>query len=414
MQLISSEKPARHASLLSAAVVVAALGYFVDIYDLVLFSIVRVPSLKALGIADAAILDQGVLLLNMQMAGMLVGGILWGVLGDKRGRLTVLFGSILLYSLANIANGFVQELRQYAALRLIAGIGLAGELGAGITLVSEVLPKEKRGYGTMIVATVGVSGAMLAYWVGEQFGWRTAYFIGGGLGLALLILRVSVFESGMFEKAAAAAHIRRGDFLSLFSNPERLQKYLKCILMGIPLWFVVGILITFAPEFGRELGISGEVSAGKGVFWCYFGLVFGDFLTGWLSQRWRSRNRVMLVFLGLSAVLIAVYLFALRGSTLSTVYAVCFALGLGSGYWAVFVTIAAEQFGTNVRATVATTVPNFVRGSVVPMTLAFQALKGPLTLVGAAAILGAIVLLVAVWAVATLPESYGKELDYYE
>nr|WP_311136679.1 MFS transporter [Hymenobacter cellulosilyticus] len=230
----------------------ASLGYFVDIYDLILFSIVRVQSLNTLGITAAAeVTDQGLYLINMQMGGMLLGGILWGILGDKRGRLSVLFGSILLYSLANLANGFVQTIDQYAWLRLIAGVGLAGELGAGITLVSETLPKEKRGYGTMIVATVGVSGAMLAYWVGEALGWRNAYFVGGGLGLALLALRVGVYESGMFEQAKQS-EASRGNFLSLFTNGPRLARYLKCLLIGVPLWFVVGILITLAPSLAAR------------------------------------------------------------------------------------------------------------------------------------------------------------------
>lgn len=403
--------------LLSAAVVVAALGYFVDIYDLILFSIVRVKSLNALGVtAPAEVTDQGLFLINMQMGGMLAGGILWGILGDKRGRLSVLFGSILIYSLANLANGFVQTVDQYAWLRLIAGVGLAGELGAGITLVSESLPKEKRGYGTMIVATVGVSGAMLAYWVGEQLGWRNAYFVGGGLGLGLLLLRVGVFESGMFEQVQAEGAVVRGDFMSLFTNVPRLGKYLRILLIGVPLWFVVGILVTLAPEFGRALGVQGEVTAGLAVFWCYFGLVFGDFTSGGLSQLWKSRNRALQVFLALCAVLVAVYLFGLKGASTTLFYGVCFLLGLSAGFWALFVTVAAEQFGTNLRATVATTAPNFARGSVVLLVPAFQYLSQPTVLgfLPGAALLGGLTLVLAFWAVSTLPESYGKDLDFVE
>ncbi|PJJ48611.1 MFS transporter [Hymenobacter chitinivorans] len=420
---ITSPRPdsaPKTASLFSAIVIVASLGYFVDIYDLILFSIVRVKSLNDLGItAAAAVTDQGLFLINMQMGGMLLGGILWGILGDKRGRLSVLFGSILLYSLANLANGFVQTIDQYAWLRLIAGVGLAGELGAGITLVSETLPKEKRGYGTMIVATVGVSGAMLAYWVGEALGWRNAYFVGGGLGLALLALRVGVYESGMFEQAKQA-ETERGNFLSLFTNGPRLARYLKCLLIGVPLWFVVGILITLAPEFGRALGITGEVTAGLGVFWCYFGLVFGDFASGTLSQIFRSRNRALQLFLVLCGLLCAVYLFAIRGASPTAFYVVCFVLGFTVGFWALFVTVAAEQFGTNLRATVATTAPNFARGSVVMLVPLFKGLSGlqvggqPLGIIGSAAIIGVVSLLIAFWAVSTLPESYGKDLDYLE
>jgi MFS family permease len=401
-------------TVFTAAVIVAALGYFVDIYDLILFSIVRVESLKDLGItAQAEVTNQGLFLINMQMGGMLLGGILWGILGDKKGRLSVLFGSILLYSLANLANGFVQNVEQYAWLRLIAGIGLAGELGAGITLVSESLPKEKRGYGTMIVATIGVSGAMLAYWVG-QHGWRNAYFVGGGLGLMLLLLRVSVFESGMFQQVQAQAEVSRGNFLSLFTNPERLGKYLRILLIGVPLWFVVGILVTLAPEFGRALGLTGEVTAGLAVFWCYFGLVFGDFMSGALSQLWHIRNKALKVFLAFCATLVAVYLFGIKGATPNTFYTVCFVLGVSVGFWALFVTVAAEQFGTNLRATVATTAPNFARGAVVGLVPAFKYLSGALGFVPGAAVLGGITLLVAFWAVSTLPESYGKDLDYVE
>ena len=407
--------PPTKTTVLTAAVIVAALGYFVDIYDLILFSIVRVKSLNDLGILDkAAVTDRGLFLINMQMGGMLLGGILWGILGDKKGRLSVLFGSILLYSLANIANGFVQTIEQYAWLRLIAGIGLAGELGAGITLVSESLPTEKRGYGTMVVATVGVSGAMLGYWVGEQLGWRNAYFVGGGLGLTLLLLRVSVFESGMFRQVQAQTGVARGNFLSLFTHRARLGKYLRVLLIGVPLWFVVGILVTLAPEFGRVLGLTGEVTAGLAVFWCYFGLVFGDFMSGALSQLWHSRNKALQVFLGFCAVLVAVYLFGIKGASPTTFYAVCFVLGISVGFWALFVTVAAEQFGTNLRATVATTAPNFARGAVVGLVPAFKYLSGVLGFVPGAAVLGGVSLLIAFWAVSTLPESYGKDLDYVE
>jgi MFS family permease len=400
--------------LLNAAVIVAALGYFVDIYDLVLFSIVRIPSLLALGVrGQTDLLDKGVLLLNMQMAGMLLGGIAWGILGDKRGRLSVLFGSIFLYSVANILNGFVTNIPMYAGLRFVAGLGLAGELGAGITLVSEVLPKEKRGYGTMLVATIGISGAILAGFVGEYFGWRTAYFIGGGLGLLLLFLRLGIYESGMFNTLKQSQHVTRGNFLSLFTNAKRFGRYLKCILIGVPIWYVVGILITFSPEFGTALGMPETVSAAKAVSFCYLGLVFGDFASGYLSQRFKSRRHIVLLFLLLSVLVIGLYLFGGRFS-LHSFYMLCVALGFASGYWAVFVTIAAEQFGTNIRATVTTTVPNFVRGAVVPLTLTFAALKGSMGLVPSALLLGVISLTVAIFSILTLEETYSKDLDYLE
>ncbi|MEJ8803748.1 MFS transporter [Pontibacter sp. H249] len=400
--------------LLNASVIVAALGYFVDIYDLVLFSIVRIPSLRDLGVTDQTqLLEQGVMLLNMQMIGMLIGGVAWGVLGDKRGRLSVLFGSIFLYSVANLMNGFVTTIPMYAFLRLIAGIGLAGELGAGITLVSEVLPKEKRGYGTMAVATIGISGAILAGFIGEYFGWRTAYFIGGGLGLLLLFLRVGVYESGMFDNLKKTQSVTRGNFLSLFTNLSRFWKYLKCILIGLPIWYVVGILITFSPEFGIALGMQETVSAAKAVSFCYLGLTFGDFASGYLSQRFKSRRYIVVAFLGLTAFFVAVYLLG-SAFSLNAFYTLCVALGFASGYWAVFVTIAAEQFGTNIRATVTTTVPNFVRGAVVPLTLSFSYLKDGIGLVPGALILGVLSLALALVAILSLEETYAKDLDYTE
>ena len=404
------------AGLFSAIVIVASLGYFVDIYDLVLFSIVRVKSLNGIGITEAAeVTNQGLYLLNMQMGGMLLGGILWGILGDKRGRLSVLFGSILLYSLANIANGFVQNIDQYGWMRLIAGIGLAGELGAGITLVSETLPKEKRGYGTMIIATVGVSGAMVAYWVGETFGWRNAYFIGGGLGLALLLLRAGVFESGMFEETKKS-DVKRGNFLSLFTNAARLSKYIRCLLVGVPFWFLAGILITLAPEFGKAFNLQGPVTGGLSIFWCYFGLTLGDFTSGGLSQLFKSRMRTLQVFILASAVAVSYYLFGLHGASTTMFYTACFFVGYAGGFWALFVTVSAEEFGTNIRSTVATTAPNFARGALVLITIVFKFLKGKpsLGLVGAAAIIGAVLLVLAFISASTLPETYGKDLDYVE
>lgn len=394
------------------AILVAALGYFVDIYDLILFSIVRIESLKGIGVPDDQILSQGVLLLNMQMGGMLIGGLIWGVLGDKRGRLSVLFGSIIMYSLANIANGFVQTVPQYAALRFVAGIGLAGELGAGITLVSEILPPQTRGYGTMIVATVGILGAVVASLVGDAFDWRIAYFVGGGMGLALLVLRIGVAESGMFEGIKRTAAVR-GNFLSLVTSPATRWKYLRVVLVGVPIWYVVGILITFSPEFGRAMEMSALPQAGRAVMFCYIGLAIGDFASGSLSQIIRSRNRVVRLFLLLTTAFIATY-FAFAHVSLPVFYAVCLLLGVAAGYWAVFVTIASEQFGTNIRATATTTAPNFVRGAVVALTTLFEMLRPGVGIRGSAMIVGALALAIAFLSLRGLEETYGKDLNYVE
>ena len=408
---MSASKPAWRV-VLQPAVIVGALGYFVDIYDLILFSILRIPSLRALGYEGQQLVDYGILLLNCQMAGMLVGGVAWGILGDRIGRIQLLFGSILLYSVANIANGFVGSIESYAVWRFIAGVGLAGELGGSITLVSEVLSKELRGYGTAIVATIGTMGAVVGGLVADMVDWRTAYFIGGGLGLALLFLRMSVAESGMFS-AVKQSGVKRGSFLSLFTDGERFRKYLRCILIGVPTWYVIGILVTFSPELAKALEINGEVKAAYAVIALYLGLVFGDLASGFISQWLGSRKKVVAGFLALTAASIAAYLM-LHGESTAVFYSVVFCAGFSVGYWAVFVTIAAEQFGTNIRATVATSVPNFVRGAVIPITLGFDFLKNNLGIIPGAAIVGAICLAIALLALMGLEETHGKELDYHE
>jgi MFS family permease len=405
-------RPGDYKKLFSIPVVVAALGYFVDIYDLLLFSIVRIPSLKGLGVSEADLFDQGEFLLRVQMAGLLVGGIIWGIMGDKRGRLSVLFGSILLYSLANIANGFVTSVDQYAWLRFIAGIGLAGELGAGITLVSEVLPTRLRGYGTTLVATVGLLGAVLANVIAKHFDWQIAYFIGGGLGLLLLIARISVFESGMFLTLKEQT-VERGNFISLFTNYDRFKRFMNCILIGLPIWFTIGILITFSPEFAREVGLKESIIAGDSVMFSYLGLAAGDMSSGVLSQWFRSRRKIVFFFVLVTLAFILMYLYPPVVSPIFFYFS-CFCLGFGIGYWALFVTIAAEQFGTNLRSTVATTVPNFIRGTVVPLTFAFKFLRDEIGVITGAVIVGIFTIAIALLALNSLSETFGKDLDFVE
>ena len=394
------------------SVVVAALGYFVDIYDLLLFSIVRVTSLRSLGIEGDQLLVAGERLLNMQMTGMLIGGLLWGVLGDRRGRLSVLFGSIFMYSAANIANAWVQSVEAYAWLRLVAGVGLAGELGAGITLVSEIMPKETRGYGTTIVAATGILGAVVAALVGDLFDWRVSYIIGGVMGFALLALRIGVYESGMFEQVRQVGS-SRGNVLQLFNQWSRARKYIAVILTGVPIWYVIGILITFSPELGRALGMTETPSAGRAVMFAYIGLAFGDIGSGFFSQYIGSRRRVVLLFQMMTAGFVAVY-FLLAPFSLTAFYGLCVALGFGVGYWAVFVTIASEQFGTNIRATATTTVPNVVRGSVVLLTSSVGWLRPQVGVVQSALIVGVVALAIAFLALGWIEETYGKDLDYVE
>jgi MFS transporter, putative metabolite:H+ symporter len=398
--------------ILNATVLISALGYFVDIYDLILFGIVRIPSLTYLGIKGEQLISVGVLLLNSQMAGMLIGGIIFGIWGDKKGRLSVLFGSIFLYSIANLLNAFVTSVEMYAVLRFVAGVGLAGELGAAVTLVSEVMSKETRGYGTAIVATIGVTGAIFAAIIGDMFSWKTAFIIGGILGLILLVLRIKMFESGMY-KSIQNSKVSKGNFLMLFTSSDRFFRYLYCILIGLPIWFVVGILITFSPEFAKVLGVQGPISAGNSILFTYTGLIFGDFASGFLSQYMKSRKKIVTIFILLTAIFIFVYLFT-SGLSVTMFYGLCVLLGISIGYWAVFVTTASEQFGTNLRSTVTTTVPNFIRGSVLPITLAFTALRPAFGMIYSALLVGIVSIIIALFAIYKLEETYSKDLNYLE
>ena len=399
--------------LISIPVIVAALGYFVDIYDLLLFGVVRLPSLTDMGLTDSEISEIGVSILNWQMTGLLVGGILWGVLGDKKGRLSVLFGSILTYSIANILCGFVQTPDIYKLLRFIAGVGLAGELGAGITLVSEILPKRLRAIGTSLVAGVGLLGAVVAYFTVELFAWRTAYFIGGGLGISLLLLRIGVFESGIYEHVKQQKDIQKGNFFSLFTKKERFVRYLKCIGMGLPTWFVIGILATFSNEIGASLNLPDKIKPGLSIMWCYIGLSLGDLASGLISHQLKSRKKAVSILMLITLIATLYYLFGGIKST-GVFYAINLILGFGIGYWAMFVTIGAEQFGTNLRSTAATTIPNMVRGTVVLMTTLFTSYKTDFTVINSAALVGLICFIIGFYSILTISETYDKDLDFLE
>jgi MFS family permease len=397
-------------------IAVAALGYFVDVYDLILFSVVRNPSLKSLGLSGSELLDQGLNLMNIQMGGMLIGGILWGIYGDKKGRKSVLFGSILMYSIANALNGFVTDMNTYAILRFIAGIGLAGELGAGITLVNETLPPSKRGIGTLIIAGIGASGAIVAPIISnlspDPEWWRTCYFIGGGMGLALLLLRLGTFESAMYKDLGQ--DVKRGNFFQLFSNTATFKKYIYCIFMGLPIWYIIGILVFASPEITQSFGIDGQISGGDAIMYCYLGLTFGDFASGALSQVLKSRKKAVLIYLVLVSFLCIYFLYFLSNITVAFGHLIITALGFFGGYWAVFLTSSSEQFGTNLRMTVTTTVPNFVRGALIPITLVFKALIPHVGLIHSAAIVGAVCFSLAIFSVSSLKETFGKSLDFVE
>jgi putative MFS transporter len=414
---------------LNKLIIVAALGYFVDIYDILLFGVERSVSLKEIlanqfpGFTAGKLLElnsyYGKMLLNWQMGGMLVGGLFWGILGDKKGRLTVLFGSIVTYSLANIANGFVQNTDWYAALRFISGFGLAGELGAGITLVSESMSKEKRGIGTMIVATVGVFGAVVAGFMGDVIeNWRNSYFLGGAMGLALLVLRIGVFESGMYENVKSE-NVKLGNFFDLFGNKKRLVKYLCIIFVTVPVWYVMGTLVLFSPELYGKLSGNPEnaklITAGRAIMFAYTGITVGDLLCGLISQVWKSRKKTLALFLFFTILSMVAY-FTMGGNSVNTFYMIILTIGFATGYWAVFISTASELFGTNIRSTATTTAPNFVRGSTIlisylltGMTMLFG--KESLT---ATIATGVIIMAIAFVALYFLEETFGKDLNYVE
>lgn len=404
------------ASIFNIAVIVAALGYFVDIYDLQLFGIIRVASLRSLGLTEDQIRIEGESILQWQMVGLMIGGIIAGVMGDKKGRLSVLFGSIVLYSLANIANGFVETVEQYKWIRFVAGLGLAGELGVGITLVSEITKKESRGLATSLVAGIGLTGAVVAFIMKENFDWRTCYFIGGGLGMLLLVLRISVYESGMFN-AVKKTEVQRGNFFMLFTNWDRFKRYLFGILIGLPTWYVIGVLVYFSSDFAREFGITEKVDPGKAIMYAYAAISLGDILIGLVSQRLRSRKKALFIFYGITIIFMLLFFTIQWNGSAQKMYWICAGLGFGTGFWAIFVTMAAEQFGTNLRATAATTIPNMVRGMlaifILPLFKGLRNMEG-MGYVKGGIYAGIIVMTITIVAALLSKETFHKDMDYVE
>ena len=401
-------------SVFQIAVLVAALGYFVDIYDLLLFAIIRIDSLKSLGLSPEQITVEGEAILQWQMAGLMIGGIIAGVIADRKGRLSVLFGSILFYSLANIANGMISNVEQYKIIRFIAGLGLAGELGVGITLVSELISKEKRGIATSLVAGVGLTGAVVAFIMKNNFDWRICYYIGGGLGLLLLILRISVFESGMF-KQVKKMEVQRGNFLMLFTKGERFRRYLTSILIGLPTWFVIGVLVAFSNDFGKTMGIREPIDPGKAIMYAYVAISIGDILIGFISQWMKSRKKALYLFYGITGLFMVLFFTIQWNGSATRMYWICAGLGFGTGFWAIFVTMGAEQFGTNLRATAATTIPNMVRGMlaifIIPL---FQLLRGWTDYYTGGWMAAVIIMAITLIAARHSKETFGKDLNYVE
>ena len=394
--------------------VVAALGYFVDIYDLLLFSIIRIDSLKSLGLNEVAVKVVGEEIIMWQMFGLLIGGVIWGVMGDKKGRLSVLFGSILLYSLANIANGMVHNVDQYKWVRFIAGLGLAGELGAGITIVSEMVSKEKRGLATSFVAGIGLTGAILAFIIKQYFYWRTCYYIGGGMGLLLLLMRVSLYESGLYH-SIKSSNVMKGNFFMIFTDVKRFKKYILNIFIGLPTWLVIGLLITFSKEFGKSMGIKEPIDPGKSIMYAYVLISIGDLSIGFISQWFKSRKKALFLFYAITVLFMVLYFTVQWQGTAWGMYMICAGMGLGTGFWAIFVTMAAEQFGTNLRATTTTTIPNMVRGMLAVAILPFfNAMQHYTNYYNAGWITVIFFMSISIVAVIFVEETYGKDLDFVE
>ncbi|MES2328607.1 MAG: MFS transporter [Bacteroidota bacterium] len=401
--------------VLSLPVIVGALGFFVDVYDLLLFSIIRKPSLESLHLSPEEVLSKGELIISVQMIGLVVGGIIWGIMGDKKGRLSVLFGSIILYSLANIANGMVQTVPQYVLMRFLAGVGLAGELGASITLVSEMLPKEKRGLGATVITVVGVCGAITAFFVYKAFAdWRLCFYIGGVMGLLLLILRANVMESGMYGEVKKLG-VQRGNFLMLFNKKERALRYLKGVLIGLPVWYAIGILVTFSDKFGKEFGIEG-IEPGKAIMYQYIGIGLGDLSAGLLSNYLKSRKKALFTFFCILGTFIILYFLQSGGrGTVQSMYIICSFLGYGAGFSVLYITMSAEQFGTNLRASTAISIPNVVRGILPLIILLHRWLRG-LTgdYITGGWMTGVIIMALAVTAAYYTKESFGKDMNFLE
>jgi putative MFS transporter len=395
------------------AVIVASLGYCVDVFDVVLFSIYRVQSLTSMGLTPDQVLTSGVHVLNMQLAGMLIGGLIWGVLGDKIGRIQVLFGSILLYSVANIVNSFVHTVEMYSYCRFIAGIGLAGEAGAAVTLVSELMSKTRRGIGTAIVAAAGTSGALFASLAAEFLDWRTAFFVGGIMGLILLVMRISVCESSMFGALKNEKGITKGDIALLFSSRDRFTKYLSTTIAGIPLFFSYYTVIVYSPEVGKALGIDGSLSVARATMVTCIAMTTGDLISGFMSQRFKNRKIVLGSFIALAGISTAILL-NLQGASAMMYYITCAMVGLGLGYWAIFLTTGAEQFGTNIRATVASTVPNIVRASPIIMSSIVLMMKDSIGYIASLQLVGTACFILSFLAIGRMKETYGVDLNYVE
>jgi MFS transporter, putative metabolite:H+ symporter len=398
---------------LALGIIVSALGFFVDLYDIMALGAVGEASLKSIGITDKALLEKGVTTLqNWQMGGMVIGGFLWGIIGDKYGRLKVLFGSIILYSLFTLLNAFVLNLNQYVICRFIAGIGLAGELGAGITLVSEQMQKEKRGLGPAIIAGFGVLGAIVAVFISKIYNWQTVFIVGGVLGFCLLILRVGVVESGLF-KITQHTKVSKGNFLIILRNKNYLKKFICILLVGIPGWYANGILIQLTPYVSESMGMTVIPSKGTVIIYFFIALCVGDIMGGVISQWLKSRKKSIYLFLSLHAVMLLLF-FTIGKTSVQVYYTIFAGIGFSVGFVIQLFTLAAENFGTNIRTLVTSSGLNLVRAWVIPCSLAYTWLNNNFTILKwqSAAAIGFVAIVLALFALRQLDETFDNDLEF--
>lgn len=402
--------PALTTRVLNATVIVTALGYFIDLFDYYVFLVTRQKVLTDFGFSGSQLMETGLYMVNLQFAGLLVGGVIFGVLGDKIGRKQSLLGSILLYSIATLASGMTHNIDVFAALRFIAGIGIAGEVGVGVTMVSETMDKNRRGLGVTAFIGVGLLGVVAAALMSELLHWRTCYIIGGLAGLLLLVTRIWVMEPQMFTDLNKS--VKRGSFRVLFASPDGVRRYVLCILLAVPVFFGVSIIATLSPELSIALGASPPASVSTTMIIAYTMMVIGEIVIGLLSQRLKSRKKVIALFLVLMAITLGV---GFHNGALDATgyYILAGVVGFFMGYWVNFIALSAEQFGTNVRSLAANTIPNFTRGTTIAINMAFLALKDD-GVVYAASIVGFTVIVIALLALWKLPETFGKDLDYTE
>lgn len=402
-------------------ILVASLGYFVDAYDLIIASVVRSSAIVELGLAQVGTPEHtkyAQLFEYVQSAGILLGGIIFGVYSDKKGRKKALYYSIAIYSIANILNGLLSASvpfvgTVYCILRFICGFALAAELSIGIVMISETMKAKHRGYGTMIVVSFGILGAVLAAVLFEFIGihWQTLYLIGGIAGVLLLIFRFSVKETNPFLDLENQES-ERGSWVMIFKNRRLLKILFNAILLGFPIYFFISIPIKFATDYGKELGLTIKGTIPIIVF--YIAMSVSDIIANYLCQLFENRKKVLYFYLGLCTI--SVFLLHFYPPTTPEQYFYLFSplMGFASGYWALLITFTNEQIGTNIRSTYTTAVPNVVRSLFIPIQLLLTVLQPTFGTSTSVFYIGVLAVILALLGLYSLKETWGKNLKFID